>query len=254
MSLADQQRAQPICQHCARLYAENADLKRRLEEAANDFAAIEKALNGESSDALCVLGQKGRAIFERAEKAEAELAEAREEYKNAAGLVAYQVERISKQDTELVKARAELAREPTWLCADCIQQWRMNRTAFGEPDFVGSEDAITQSEPVTLPDGTWNPRYRKPEPPKPQAYIVLPVSETWNAERVLADLKDDWTQEYIDSLLPPAVREELADSARLTRREEARERILKIINGAVLRGGVEGAANAALDALMGEGK
>jgi len=90
-------RQQYICGEClAKERVENADLKQRLkaehdlamsatkmanqkqrqlEEAANDFAAIEKALNSETSDALCVLGEKARGVLERAEKAEAELAE-----------------------------------------------------------------------------------------------------------------------------------------------------------------------------------
>jgi len=60
MSLADQQRAQPICQHCARLYAENADLKEQLEGA--------KILDGN-------LVQQNADLKRRLEKAEAELAE-----------------------------------------------------------------------------------------------------------------------------------------------------------------------------------
>ncbi len=66
--------------------AETADLRRQLAEAANDFVSIEKALNGESSDALCTLAQhaariQGQLAAMKAENADlkARLAEAQEE-------------------------------------------------------------------------------------------------------------------------------------------------------------------------------
>ena len=91
--------------------AENADLRRRLEGAKIldgnllvRVAELAKLVEDEARH----LGNKLADAEKARGRLEADLAEAREEYKNAAGLVAYQVERISKQDTELAEAREAL--------------------------------------------------------------------------------------------------------------------------------------------------
>jgi len=62
-------------------------------------------------------------------------------------------------------------------------------------------------------------REEMPDPKKPREFIVIPIPEGWYGERILADMKDDWKDEYADTLLVPAIREAFIDSACLVRRE-----------------------------------